>query len=61
VPFRVDGDEVLFSCLEEAGEWIAWARLPQIVVKVQARDFPLEQVELVRVSELEPYFPGEPA
>ena len=58
VSLRVDGNEVAFTSLEEGGAWIAWAMLGDVAVKVHARGFPVEGVELVRVSDLGPYLAG---
>lgn len=58
VSLRVDGQEVVFTYLEEAGAWIAWAMLGDVAVKVHATGFPVEGVELVRVLDLGPYLTG---
>jgi hypothetical protein len=58
VSIRLDAEAVPFTYLEEGAEWVAWTRLGDIELQVRSRAYPVEQVELVRVSDLEPYLAG---
>jgi hypothetical protein len=58
VPIPVDGQPVTFDLLAEGRHWVAMAELEGRVVVLQARDLAPEQVELVRVTDVEPYVDG---
>ena len=58
VPLPVDGQPVTFDLLAEGRHWVAMAELEGRVVVLQARDLAPERVELVRVTDVEPYVDG---
>jgi hypothetical protein len=58
VPLPVDGQPVTFDLLAEGRHWVALAELEVRALVLQARDLAPEQVELVRVTDVEPYVDG---
>jgi hypothetical protein len=58
VPLRLDGRPVRFEMLAEGRHWVALAEVEARTLVVQARDLAPEQVELVRVTDVEPYVEG---
>ena len=59
VTIPVDGQPVGFWWLTEGRHWVARAELDERTLTLHARDLPVESVELVRVSDLEPYIEGQ--
>jgi hypothetical protein len=59
VTILVDGWPVGFEWLAEGRHWVAQAELDDRTVTLRVRDLPVESVELVRVSDLEPYIQGQ--
>jgi hypothetical protein len=59
VMIPVDGQPVGFWWLAEGRHWVALAELDERTLTLSARDLPVESVELVRVSDLEPYIQGQ--
>jgi hypothetical protein len=59
VTIPVDGRPVSFRWLAEGHHWIAQAELDDRTLTLHGRDLPVESVELVRVSDLEPYLEGQ--
>jgi hypothetical protein len=57
---RVDGRPVGFDLLAEGRHWVAIAELEGRTLVLQARDLAVERVELVRVTDVEPYVEGTP-
>jgi hypothetical protein len=51
----VDGRPGRLWWLAVGCHWVAQAQLDERTLTLQARDLPVESVELVRVSDLEPY------
>jgi hypothetical protein len=58
VEIPVDGEPVSFELLADRRHWVAQGERGDLVVTLEARDFPLAQVQLVRVTDLEPYLAG---
>jgi hypothetical protein len=58
VPLPVDGQPVTFDLLAEGRHWVAMAEVEGRALVLQARDLAPEQVELVRVTDVEPYVDG---
>jgi hypothetical protein len=58
VPIPVDGRPVAFEWLAQGRHWVAVADLAHQTLVLQARDLPVDQVELVRVADLDPYVEG---
>jgi hypothetical protein len=58
VPIRLDGRPVRFQLLAEGRHWVAVAEVEGRTLVLQARDLAPEQVELVRVTDVEPYLEG---
>jgi hypothetical protein len=58
VPIRLDGRPVRFELLAEGRHWVAWAEVEGRTLVLQTRDLAPEQVELVRVTDVEPYVEG---
>ncbi len=54
----VDGVPVEFNAVLEGQHWIAEGRVGTVTVKIRARAFPIEDVELVTVRDIEPYIEG---
>jgi hypothetical protein len=59
VTIPVDGRPVGFEWLAERRHWVARAALDDRTLTLHARDLPVESVELVAVSDLEPYIEGQ--
>jgi hypothetical protein len=59
VTIPVDGRLVDFEWPGEGRHWVARAELDDRTLTLHGRDLPVESVELVRVSELEPYIQGQ--
>ena len=55
VPVRLDGRPVRFELLAEGRHWVVVAEVEGRTLVLQARDLAPEQVELVRVTDVEPY------
>ena len=58
VTIPVEGRPVGFAWLAEGGHWVARAELDGRTLILHARDLPAGSVELVRVTDLEPYAQG---
>ncbi len=58
VEIPVDGEPVSFELLTDGWYWVAQSERGDLVVTLEARDFPLAQVQLVQVTNLEPYLAG---
>jgi hypothetical protein len=59
VTVPVDGRPVGFAWLAEGRHWVARAGLDGRTLTLHARDLPVESVELVQVTDLEPYIEGQ--
>jgi hypothetical protein len=59
VTIPVDGRPVGFARLAEGRHWVAHAELDGRTLVLHARDLPVGSVELVRVTDLEPYVRGQ--
>jgi hypothetical protein len=59
VTIPVDGQPVGFWWLAEGRHWVARTELDDRTLTLHARDLPVESVELVQVSDLEPYIQGQ--
>jgi hypothetical protein len=59
VTIPVDGRLVGFQWLAEGRHWVARAELDDRTLTLHARDLPVGSVELVQVSDLEPYVQGQ--
>jgi hypothetical protein len=59
VTIPVDGRPVGFEWLAEGRHWVARAALDDRTLTLYGRDLPIESVELVRVTDLEPYVQGQ--
>jgi hypothetical protein len=59
VRIPVDGRPVAFGWLAQGRHWVASAELDDRTLTLHARDLPVESVELVRVTDLEPYIAGQ--
>ena len=59
VTIPVDGRPVGFAWLAEGRHWVAQGELDDRTLTLHARDLPVESVELVGVSDLEPYIEGQ--
>jgi hypothetical protein len=58
VTIPVDGEPVAFAWLAEGRHWVAYAPLEDRTLVLSARDVPVNQVALVRVTDVEPYLDG---
>ncbi len=58
VTIPVDGRPVAFAWLGEGRHWVARAELDDRTLTLHARDLPVGSVELVRVTDVEPYIEG---
>lgn len=56
--FVVDSDATTFDLLAYGEEWVAWAEVGRVLVMVTGNPFDPNDVELVRVTDLEPYVHG---
>ena len=59
VTIPVDGRPVAFDWLAEGRHWVARAELEDRTLTLHGRDLPVESVELVQVTDLEPYIQGQ--
>jgi hypothetical protein len=59
VTIPVDGRPVSFWWLVEGRHWVALAEPDGRTLALHGRDLPVESVELVRVTDLEPYIQGQ--
>jgi hypothetical protein len=59
--FRVQDRIVDFATLQRQGRWVARAEVDGFVVRLDAHDFPMQGVELVRIDDVEPYVNGSRA
>ena len=59
VTIPVDGRPVAFQWLAEGRHWVARAEVSDCALTLHGRDLPVESVELVQVSDLEPYVQGQ--
>jgi hypothetical protein len=59
ITIPVDGRPVAFEWLAEGRHWVAQAELDDCTLTLHGSDLPVESVELVRVSDLEPYIEGQ--
>jgi hypothetical protein len=59
VTIPVDGRLVGFWWLAEGRHWVARTELDDRTLALHGRDLPVESVELVQVSDLEPYIQGQ--
>ena len=55
----VDGRPVGFQWLADGRHWVACAELDDRTLTLRGRDLPVQSVELVRVTDLEPYLEGQ--
>jgi hypothetical protein len=58
VQIEVDGRPVVFDLLAEGRHWVAHAELEGRTLVLRGRDLAVEEVELVRVTDVEPYVEG---
>jgi hypothetical protein len=58
VSIPVDADLVEFDQLQHQGNWVARARLDELVVRVNGNRFPVASVRLVTIADVEPYIEG---
>jgi hypothetical protein len=58
VSVRVDGRPVRFDLLTEGRHWVAVAEVDGRALVLEARDLTVDQIELVRVADIEPYIEG---
>jgi hypothetical protein len=59
VMIPVDGRPIAFAWVAEGRHWVAQGELEDRTLTLRARDLPVESVELVRVSDVEPYIEGQ--
>jgi hypothetical protein len=59
VRIPLDGRPVAFAWRAEGRHWVARAELDDRTLTLHARDLPVESVQLVRVTDLEPYLQGQ--
>ena len=59
VSIPVDGRPVVFQWLAEGRHWVAQGGLEDATLTLRARDLPVESVQLVWVTDLEPYLQGQ--
>jgi hypothetical protein len=59
VTIPVEGRPVAFGWLAEGRHWVAQGELEDRTLTLHARDLPVESVQLVRVTDLEPYLQGQ--
>jgi ribosomal protein L37E len=59
VSIPVDGRPVAFAWLAEGRHWVAQGELEDRTLTLHARDLPVESVQLVRATDLEPYLQGQ--
>ena len=58
VLLQVAGRQVAFDLLVTGRHWVAVGELQGRTLVLNARDLPVDQVELVEVAEVEPYVEG---
>jgi hypothetical protein len=58
ITLRVDGEELQFSLLGERERWWAVRQFDGYAVILHGENFPVAKVELVRITDLEPYERG---
>jgi hypothetical protein len=58
VEIPVDGEPVAFEVLGDGRRWVAQGEQGDLVVTLEARDLPLAEVRLVRITDVEPYLAG---
>jgi hypothetical protein len=58
VAIPVDGLPASFAWLAEGRDWVAYTELEDRALVLQARDLPVDGVELVQITDLEPYIQG---
>ena len=58
IAIPVDGRPVAFAWLAEGRHWVAYAELADRTLVLSARDLPVDQVALVRITDVEPYLAG---
>jgi hypothetical protein len=58
VPIRIDGVPAEFAAVFEGRHWIAQGGAGRLIVKIRARELPIEEVVLVTVRDVEPYIEG---
>jgi hypothetical protein len=58
VPILVEGRPVAFAWLAEGRHWVAQGELEGRTLTLRARDLPVGSVQLVRVTDVEPYLEG---
>lgn len=58
VAIRVDGSPTDFELIVEGSQWVAMTELHEVTLTVRARNVGIEDVELMRVTDLEPYIEG---
>jgi len=56
--FLVDANRVTFDVLAYQEEWVAWAEVGSLFLTVRGNPFDAENVELVQVTNLQPYIGG---
>jgi hypothetical protein len=49
---------VAFEVLGDGRRWVAQGEQGDLVVTLEARDLPLAEVRLVRITDVEPYLAG---
>jgi hypothetical protein len=59
VTIQVDRRPVAFDWLTDGRHWVAQAELEDRTLTLHGRDLPVESVELVQVTDLEPYIQGQ--
>jgi len=59
VTLTVGGRSTVFEWLAAGRHWVAVAEVGSEVVCLQSRDLPVADVELVRITDLEPYLAGQ--
>jgi hypothetical protein len=58
ITIPVDGGPTEFELMVEGSHWVALTQLGDVTVTVRASNVALEDVELVRVTDVEPYIEG---
>lgn len=58
IALSIDGSSTDALIIAEGSSWVAVAELDDVTVTVRARNLPVEDVELVRVIDVEPYIEG---
>ena len=58
IAIPVDRSPTDFELIVEGSQWVAMTELHDVTVTVRARNIAVEDVELVRVTDLEPYIEG---